>query len=116
MLKGNSSNKRLFRGRIDTEDADFGDFRIKFLGEFDGRKSPDTVPLKIVTYLKIYHCCTSSSETEPHRVPIPVRYMMLLRLRSTGILAFVGGLLNQVLNQRWRTGTLSTVLEPAVST
>jgi hypothetical protein len=36
MLKENSSKKKVcFRGLIDTGGADFGDFWIKFLGEFE---------------------------------------------------------------------------------
>jgi hypothetical protein len=35
MLKGNSRKKGDFRGLIDTAEADLGDFRIEFLGEFD---------------------------------------------------------------------------------
>jgi hypothetical protein len=35
MLKGNSSKKFGFHSLIDTAEADFGDFRIEFLGEFE---------------------------------------------------------------------------------
>jgi hypothetical protein len=35
MLKGNSSKKVSFRGLIDTAEANFADFRIEFLGEFE---------------------------------------------------------------------------------
>jgi hypothetical protein len=35
MLKGNSSKKGGFCGLIDTAEADFGDFQIKFLGKFE---------------------------------------------------------------------------------
>jgi hypothetical protein len=32
---GNSAKKVGFRGLIDTAEADFGDFRIEFLGEYE---------------------------------------------------------------------------------
>jgi hypothetical protein len=35
MLKGNYSKKVGFRGLIDTAEADFDDFQIEFLGEFE---------------------------------------------------------------------------------
>jgi hypothetical protein len=35
MLKGNSSKKVGFRGLMYTVEADFGDFRIEFLGQFE---------------------------------------------------------------------------------
>jgi hypothetical protein len=35
MLKGNSNKKVGFRGLVDTAEANFGEFRIEFLGEFE---------------------------------------------------------------------------------
>jgi hypothetical protein len=37
MLKGNSSKKAAFRSLINTTEADVGDFRIEFLGEFEAK-------------------------------------------------------------------------------
>jgi hypothetical protein len=36
MLKGNSNNKKVgFRGLYQTAEADFDDFRLEYLGEFE---------------------------------------------------------------------------------